>query len=65
MAIRLIFVSNHYLYPSSKCSPPPVATLTDAPTYTSYRVVMLMHFQPDINYSNNSTCLISGVLTPV
>ncbi|MFZ1580926.1 MAG: gliding motility-associated C-terminal domain-containing protein [Saprospiraceae bacterium] len=47
-------------------APPPVATLTDAPTYTSLSCSDADAFSaPDINYSNNSTCLISGVLTPV
>lgn len=46
--------------------PPPVATFIDAPVYTTMSCADAEAFAaPDINYSNSSSCLISGTLTPV
>ncbi|MBK8625972.1 MAG: hypothetical protein IPN86_10540 [Saprospiraceae bacterium] len=46
--------------------PPAVATFTDAPVYTTMTCEEAGLFNaPDINYSNNSACPISGSLSPV
>ncbi len=46
--------------------PPPVATLINPPVYTTLTCADAELFNaPDINYSNNSSCLISGSISPV
>lgn len=47
-------------------SPPPTPTLINPPTYTTMSCADAELFDaPNIEYSNNSTCEISGVLIPV